>query len=71
MTPSYRLGGLGFSSTPPEPAEPPIPYHIPTRPPENLDLNVGLKDQLEALKWIRQEISAWGGDPDKVGQGPL
>lgn len=34
--------------------------------PVDLDLNVGLKDQLEALQWINREIENWGGDPNKV-----
>ncbi|CAG9795459.1 unnamed protein product [Diatraea saccharalis] len=28
--------------------------------------NLGLKDQVAALKWIRKTISAFGGDPDNV-----
>ncbi|KAL8278274.1 hypothetical protein RQP46_009306 [Phenoliferia psychrophenolica] len=63
---SYRLHALGFSASPPVPGPPPSPPHIPTSPPDELDLNVGLKDQLLALEWIRKEIGNWGGDPDKV-----
>ncbi|ORY68077.1 Alpha/Beta hydrolase protein [Leucosporidium creatinivorum] len=57
---NYRLGALGFSAAPPPPGEPPIAPHIPVRAPVDLDLNVGLKDQLEALKWVRREIGNWG-----------
>lgn len=43
-----------------------MPPHIPTRPPEHMDLNVGFKDQLEALRWIHREIESFGGDKTKV-----
>ena len=49
---NYRLGPLGF------------PAGVEAA--ENDALNLGLKDQLAALEWIRRNIASFGGDPKKV-----
>ncbi|XP_055704615.1 esterase B1-like [Phlebotomus papatasi] len=52
VTFKYRCGALGFlSSDDPE-------IGVPG--------NAGLKDQVMALKWVQQNISAFGGDPNNV-----
>lgn len=47
---NYRLGVLGFLSS--------GTADIPG--------NAGLKDQVQALKWVRRNIKSFGGDPDNV-----
>lgn len=47
---NYRLGILGFLST----------------EDEVLPGNLGLKDQVEALKWVQKNIKAFNGDPNRV-----
>jgi para-nitrobenzyl esterase len=53
---AYRLGVLGFFAHPDLSAE--SPYKVSG--------NYGLLDQIAALKWVQKNISAFGGDPDKV-----
>ena len=52
---NYRLGALGF-------------LHLVDLlgPGYEDSSNLALLDQLEALRWIRRNISAFGGDPDNV-----
>jgi para-nitrobenzyl esterase len=53
---NYRLGLLGYLAHPSLSAE----------SPQHLSGNYGLLDQVEALKWVRDNIAAFGGDPDQV-----
>jgi len=50
VTINYRLGPLGFM----------------TIKSEGITGNQGLKDQTLALKWIKENINSFGGDPDTV-----
>lgn len=53
---NYRLGPFGF-----------LAYPALTSESEHRSSgNYGLLDQLEALKWVKQNIRAFGGDPDRV-----
>jgi para-nitrobenzyl esterase len=56
VTANYRLGPLGFLAHPRLTAE--SAYHSSG--------NYGLLDQLQALKWVRANISQFGGDPARV-----
>ena len=53
---NYRLGILGFIDF----AEVPGGEAYPDA------LNLGLLDQLAALKWIHENIAAFGGDPERI-----
>ncbi|PPQ63222.1 hypothetical protein CVT24_005682 [Panaeolus cyanescens] len=50
----YRLSSFGFLATP------------ALRNPAIADLNAGFLDQIEALRWVKQNIAKFGGDPKKV-----
>ncbi len=56
VTINYRLGPLGFMAHPELSAE--SPHHSSG--------NYGLLDQMEALRWVKANIHAFGGDPDNV-----
>ncbi|KIK03015.1 hypothetical protein K443DRAFT_95874 [Laccaria amethystina LaAM-08-1] len=50
----YRLSSFGFLATP------------AFRDPAYGDLNAGFLDQIEALRWVKRNIAAFGGDSTKV-----
>jgi para-nitrobenzyl esterase len=53
---NYRLGLLGYLAHPALSAE----------SQQGLSGNYGLLDQIEALKWVRDNVAAFGGDPAQV-----
>jgi para-nitrobenzyl esterase len=56
LTISYRLGIFGFFSHP----------ELTQESPHHASGNYGLLDQTAALKWVKENIAAFGGDPEKV-----
>jgi para-nitrobenzyl esterase len=59
VTINYRLGVFGFLAHPELTAE--SPHHASG--------NYGLMDQIAALRWVKQNIAALGGDPDRITVG--
>jgi para-nitrobenzyl esterase len=53
---NYRLGVFGFFSHP----------ELTKESDRNASGNYGLMDQTAALEWVRDNIAAFGGDPNKV-----
>lgn len=54
VTINYRLGPLGFL------------YFNEEQRKQGFENNLGIKDQIAALKWVQQNIAAFGGDPAQV-----
>ena len=52
---NYRLGALGF-----------LYFDDIKGKKEGFDNNLGIRDQVAALKWVKENIAAFGGDPDQV-----
>jgi para-nitrobenzyl esterase len=53
---NYRVGVFGFLAHP----------GLTKESPNHASGNYGLMDQIAALKWIKKNIAAFGGDPDNV-----
>ena len=56
VTVNYRLGLLGALAHP----------ALANESPHDASGNYGLLDQIEALRWVQRNISAFGGDPRRV-----
>jgi len=56
VTINYRLGAFGYMAHPALSAD----------DPRGVSGNYGLLDQIAALKWVRDNIESYGGDPDNV-----
>ena len=56
VTINYRLGVLGWLAHP----------ELSAQSPRHVSGNYGLLDQILALKWVRRNIAAFGGDPHKL-----
>lgn len=52
---NYRLGSLGW-----------LDFSDHSTPEHPIESNLGLRDQIAALRWVRENIAAFGGDPDSV-----
>lgn len=59
VTVNYRLGVFGFLALP----------EMARESPHGAAGNYGLLDQHAALRWVRENIAKFGGDPDKVTIG--
>jgi para-nitrobenzyl esterase len=53
---NYRLGPFGFLAHP----------ALTKESPHRASGNYGLLDQIEALRWVKQNVAAFGGDPARV-----
>jgi para-nitrobenzyl esterase len=56
VTVNYRLGAFGFMAHP----------ELTRESPNQASGNYGLLDQAATLKWVRENIAGFGGDPERV-----
>src|SRR6185312_5337268 len=66
VTINYRLGALGFLAHPALSAEAADPDNDNDMDHAPSSGNYGIMDQQLALRWVKQNISAFGGDPHSV-----
>jgi para-nitrobenzyl esterase len=52
---NYRLGALGY-----------LDFSAFSTPERTFERNLGLRDQVAALEWVRDNIRSFGGDPSNV-----
>ena len=53
---NYRLGALGFFAHP----------ELSAETEEGVSGNYGILDMIAALKWVKENIAAFGGDPNRI-----
>ena len=56
VTINYRLGAFGFLAHP----------ELDAESPDHVSGNYGLLDQQAALRWVKANIAAFGGDPERI-----
>jgi para-nitrobenzyl esterase len=56
ITINYRLGIFGFLAHP----------DLSKESPNHVSGNYGILDQIAALQWVKKNVAAFGGDPDRV-----
>jgi para-nitrobenzyl esterase len=56
VTINYRLGIFGFFAHP----------ELTVESPDKASGNQGIEDQIAALRWVKENIAAFGGDPGRV-----
>ena len=56
VTLNYRLGAFGFLTHP----------ELDAESPNHVSGNYGLLDQQAALRWVKANIAAFGGDPERI-----
>ncbi len=56
VTVNYRLGPIGFIALP----------ELSAESPHGASGNYGLMDQIAAIRWVKENIAAFGGDPNRI-----